>query len=291
MIIDGKAIAEEIEKSIQADIKAIQGRKPCVAVIIVGEHAPSLLYVSMKGKACERVGIRMQRIDLPNDISETELLSHIDKLNNDDTIDGILVQLPLPQHMNTDNITDAIIPEKDVDGFHPINAGKVLIGRTDAFIPCTPLGVHYILQHIGVDIAGQHVVIVGRSNIVGKPLAALLMQKGPGCNATVTVAHSRTQDLASICRSADVLIAAAGQPSLITADMVKEGAVVIDVGTNRVEDATRKKGFRIVGDVDFDNVKDRCSFISPVPGGVGPMTIVMVLKNTLQSYQQRNAAR
>lgn len=279
MIIDGGAIAQEIQSKIKKEIDYLKGRKPCLAVLLVGDHPASRIYVNRKTKACAAVGILSHRENLPSDISETRLLHQIRELNKNSEIDGILVQLPLPPHISVSQINLAIDPRKDVDGFHPINMGKILLGEVDGFVPCTPLGIKTLLQHKNIEISGKHVVIVGRSNIVGKPLAALLMQNAPGCNATVTVAHSRSERLKEICRSADILVMAVGKPKMLTADMVKENAVVIDVGINRNEDAS------LVGDVDFQNVAPKCSYITPVPGGVGPMTIAMLLSNTLKSYQ------
>lgn len=285
MIIDGRALAQELEDHLARAIGAIDGRPPTLAVVVVGEHAPSAVYVGKKSQACERVGITSRRIDLPASLTHRQLAEQIETLNSDDDVDAILVQLPLPDQIDVSDIIETIAPEKDVDGFHPINAGRLLIGDERALVPCTPLGIHYLLQHSGVDVAGKHVVIVGRSNIVGKPLAALLTQKAPGCNATVTVAHSHTQQLEALCQQADILIAATGQPKMITASMVKKGAVVIDVGTSRAADTTRKSGWRLVGDVDFDAVKDKASLITPVPGGVGPLTVGMLLQNTLRCYR------
>ena len=288
MIIDGKAIALDLEKQITEEVKTLEGRKPCLAVIIAGDHAPSQVYVRMKEEASQRCGITSRRIDLSDTITQDELLAQVDALNNDDTVDGILVQLPLPDGIDPDLIIESIHPLKDVDGFHPINVGRTLIGSPSALSPCTPAGVHQLLLASNIEVAGKHVVIVGRSNIVGKPLAAILMQKAPGCDATVTVAHSRTKNLKEICLSADILIAAIGRANTIGADMVKPGAVVIDVGTNRIDDPSKKRGYRLAGDVDFDAVKDIASAITPVPGGVGPMTIVMLMKNTLTAYRLRN---
>ncbi|NGX47604.1 MAG: Bifunctional protein FolD protein [Chlamydiae bacterium] len=279
MIIDGKKIANEIEQNLKNAIEKIHGRKPALAFVLVGEHPASIAYTRMKKKKCKEVGILSIDHELPETISEEELLSIVTKLNQDSDVDGILVQLPLPLHMQSHKILEAIDPLKDVDGFHPINIGKLLLGEKTGFFPCTPYGISILLQHSGIETKGKHVVIVGRSNIVGKPLAALLMQKAEGANATVTVAHSATQDLKGICLSADILIAAMGNPRFIKADMVKEGAVVIDVGINREEG-------KLIGDVDFENVAPKCAAISPVPGGVGPMTIAMLLSNTLLSYQR-----
>lgn len=288
MLIDGKAVADQIQQEIKQKISQIKGRKPCLAVLIIGDHPPSKIYVERKTKACADVGILSLKNEYPASISEQELVKEIEKLNANEAIDGILVQLPLPFHINPLKITQYIDPFKDVDGLNPINVGKLLIGEQDTFLPCTPLGVKVLLERTGIDVAGKHVLVIGRSNLVGKPMAAILMQSASGGNATVTIAHSRTTNLKEFCRMADILIAAIGQPKLITADMVKEGAVVIDVGINKVADPARSCGYQLVGDVDFDNVKDKCSYISPVPGGVGPMTIAMLLSNTLRSYFRKN---
>lgn len=277
MIIDGISIAKQIQDEIQAKIGKITGRPPCLAMILVGEHPPSLIYVNRKVKACASIGCLSERIQLPADIAEEELLKEIDTLNRDSSVDGILLQLPLPSHLNSIKIIQQISPNKDVDGLHPINAGKLLIGDTKGFVPCTPLGIKMLLERSSIEVKGKHVVVVGRSNLVGKPVAALLMQQAPGANATVTVIHSQTRNPKDICLLADILIVAIGKPHYITADMVKKGAVVIDVGIN-------KSDSKIVGDVDFDNVKDKCSAITPVPGGVGPMTIAMLMSNTWKSY-------
>jgi methylenetetrahydrofolate dehydrogenase (NADP+)/methenyltetrahydrofolate cyclohydrolase len=287
MIIDGKQIAEQIQNEIAAEIQNVQGRKPCLTVIMAGEHPASQIYVSKKLEACSKIGIHSAQITLPNDYSECALLETIKRLNLDDAVDGILVQLPLPAHINPLKIIHAIDPNKDVDGFHPLNMGKLLIGETDGFVPCTPLGIQVLLQRSGVEVTGKNAVIFGRSNIVGKPLAALMMQTTPGGNATVTIAHSRSRNIKELSLTADILVAAIGKPYFITKDMVKKGAVVIDVGINKIKNPQRKSGYQIVGDVDFDSVKDLCSFITPVPGGVGPMTIAMLLSNTWKSYQNK----
>ncbi|MFI0435191.1 MAG: bifunctional 5,10-methylenetetrahydrofolate dehydrogenase/5,10-methenyltetrahydrofolate cyclohydrolase [Parachlamydiaceae bacterium] len=290
MIIDGKKIADEIQLEIKEKIGQLRSRPPSLAVVIVGTHPPSQIYVTRKTQACESVGIQSVKYQLPASISENELLNQITKLNEDSNIDGILVQLPLPPHINPIRITHQIIPQKDVDGFNPYNIGKVLIGETDGFLPCTPLGIKVLMERSSIDICGLHALIIGRSNIVGKPLAALLMQGTQGGNATVTVAHRFSKDLKKFCLLADIIIVAIGQPKLITADMVKEGAVVIDVGINKITDPTKKSGYQIVGDVDFANVAPKCSFITPVPGGVGPMTIAMLLQNTLLSYNLQHTS-
>lgn len=287
MIIDGKKIANEIQQEIKETIQQYTTRPPTLAVILVGEHPPSQIYVNRKTQACQEVGIHSIQRELPASISEEALLAEIDLLNQDPTVDGILVQLPLPAHMNPFRITHHIHPEKDVDGFHPYNVGRLLIGEHTGFLPCTPLGIKMLMDRCAIEMTGKHVLVIGRSNIVGKPMAAMLMQGMPGANATVTVAHRYSVDLKMLCQFADIIIIAIGQPKFLTADMVKEGAVVIDVGINKVEDPSKKNGYQIVGDVDFLNVAPKCSYITPVPGGVGPMTIAMLLKNTLLSYQNK----
>ena len=284
-IIDGKQVALEIEQELTATILKIKGRKPGLAFIRIGENPSSKIYISMKKKKCAEVGILSFDREFPEMASEKQILQEIEILNASPEVDGILIQLPLPHHINQNKVLSAILPEKDVDGFHPINMGNLLIGNPDCFSPCTPLGVHALLTHSNIPIVGKHVVIVGRSTIVGKPLAALLMQKAPQCNATVTIAHSMSENLQALCKTADILIAAIGKPSFITADMVKQGATVIDVGINRIHEG---KSSKIIGDVDFENVAPKCTHITPVPGGVGPMTIAMLLSNTLLSYQRRH---
>ena len=286
MIIDGIAIAKSIEDRITHAIRHLKSRPPGLAFILVGEHPASRAYVRMKKKKCAEVGILSIDRELPATVSQEQLLHEIDTLNRDDAIDGILIQLPLPSHLSTSQVLRAVDPAKDVDGFHPINMGKLLLGELDGFLSCTPKGVHVLLTHSQIPLLGKHVVIVGRSNIVGKPLAGILMQKAPHCNATVTIAHSMTERLSEVCRSADILIASIGQPRFIKADMVKKGAVVIDVGINRIIGPNKEP--RLVGDVDFEQVAPLCSHITPVPGGVGPMTIAMLLSNTLLSYQRQN---
>lgn len=284
MIIDGKKVAEEIQNEIKGKIQLLSQRPPCLAVILVGQHPPSQIYIHHKTQACQLVGIQSIKMEFPDNISEEYLLLKIKKLNDDPTVDGILVQLPLPHHINPLHITHAIQPDKDVDGFNPYNVGRLLIGETDGFIPCTPLGIKVLIDKYGIETTGKHALVIGRSNIVGKPMAALLMQGAPGGNATVTIAHRYSKDLKQFCLLADILIVAIGQPKFIKEDMVKEGAVVIDVGTNKIVNAHKKSGYQIVGDVDFENVAPKCSFITPVPRGVGPMTIAMLLQNTFQSY-------
>lgn len=285
-IIDGKAIAAEIEQELREKISLLTGRKPTLAVILVGEHPPSRIYVNKKTKACIDVGIHSIKSHLPETTSEDELLAEIKRLNHDSAVDGILVQLPLPSHIDPNKINNAISPAKDVDGFHPVNVGKLLIGDPDGFQPCTPLGIKVLFDRCGISAEGKHAVVIGRSNIVGKPMAAMLMQSAWG-NATVTIAHRKSVDLKNFTILADILISAVGIPHFITADMVKQGAVVIDVGINKINDAAEINSSKIVGDVDFENVKKKCSYITPVPGGVGPMTIAMLLHNTLKSYLQR----
>jgi methylenetetrahydrofolate dehydrogenase (NADP+)/methenyltetrahydrofolate cyclohydrolase len=286
MIIDGKAIADIIQAEIKDDITQILGRKPCLAVILVGTHPPSQIYVKRKTQACEAVGMLSIKRHFPAELSEKELLNELDLLNTNPEVDGILVQLPLPAHINPINILRRIAPDKDVDGLNPVNVGKLLIGELDGFVPCTPLGIKTLLERSSVDVQGKHVVVMGRSNLVGKPMAALLVQNAPGANATVTIVHSQTKNLATLTRMADVLIVAMGQPKFVNAAMVKDGVVIIDVGINKIA-SEAPPGYQIVGDVDFDDVKDKCALITPVPGGVGPMTIAMLLSNTLKSHRLR----
>ncbi|MBC7108581.1 MAG: bifunctional methylenetetrahydrofolate dehydrogenase/methenyltetrahydrofolate cyclohydrolase FolD [Methanomassiliicoccales archaeon] len=291
-LIDGNEIAAQIREELKAKIADLKskGVTPGLAVILVGEDPASQVYVRMKGKACEELGLYSETIRLPANYPEEALLKLIDDLNANPKIHGILVQLPLPDHINETKVLNRIDPEKDVDGFHPVNVGRMLIGDP-GFLPCTPHGIQELLIRSGNSPEGKHVVVVGRSNIVGKPVAAILMQKKKGANATVTVCHSKTKDLPSVTRMGDILIAAMGVPEFIKADMVKEGAVVIDVGVNRVEDPSSKKGYKLVGDVDFEAVKQKASAITPVPGGVGPMTIVMLMKNTVLSAEKALARK
>lgn len=283
-LIDGNAIAKQIQDRIAHAISHAR-RKPGLAFVLVGNQPASRTYIRMKKKRCEEVGMVSFDVELPETVTESQLLDKIAGFNQDPAVDGILIQLPLPSHINAMRIVSAIDPDKDVDGFHPLNVGKMLIGEQDGFLPCTPHGIQVLLTQAQIPVFGKHVVIVGRSNIVGKPLAAILMQKAPHSNATVTVAHSQTEHLQDICRSADILVAAIGSPRFIRADMVKEGAVVVDVGINRVKGNDGRAV--IVGDVDFDTVAPKCARITPVPGGVGPMTIAILLSNTLLSYQRR----
>jgi len=284
-ILSGKELSRKMREEFKSEIEELKSRYnlvPGLAVILIGDDPASMSYVKGKEKACAEVGILSREYKFDPDYKEEELLNLIGELNNDRTIHGILVQLPLPEHINEEKVIYSINPEKDVDGFHPINIGKMMIGAP-SFLPCTPHGIQLLLVRNGIEIQGKHVVIVGRSNIVGKPLAMILIQKNPQANATVTICHSRTENLSTITKTADILVAAVGRPHTITADMVKSGAVVIDVGVNRVEDSTKKRGYRLVGDVDFEEVSKKVSAISPVPGGVGPMTITMLLYNTIQS--------
>lgn len=284
MNIDGKQISAEIRSEVAAEVVRLKaaGVEPGLAVILVGENPASVSYVTAKERACEEVGIRSFPIRMTADTEEAVLLAEIERLNQDPAVHGILVQLPLPKHIDEAAVIRAISPEKDVDGFHPISLGKMVLGE-DTFLPCTPHGIVQLLRRSGVETSGKHVVVVGRSNIVGKPVANLLIQKGAGANATVTICHTGTKDMASFTRQADILIVAAGRPNTVTADMVKPGVVVIDVGVNRIEDATKKNGFRLVGDVDYTAISEIADKITPVPGGVGPMTIAMLMANTAKS--------
>jgi len=286
-IIDGKQTAADMRAELKAEVAKLKTRGivPGLGVILVGEDPASKSYVTAKERACEELGIYSDDNRLPADTSQQDLLALVKKMNADSKINGILVQLPLPKGLNEAEVLLTIDPDKDVDGFHPANVGKMVVGEK-AFWPCTPHGVIQLLLRSGVKIEGAEVVIVGRSNIVGKPLANMLIQKSATGNATVTVCHTRTKDLAAHTKRADILIAAVGRPNTITADMVKDGVVVIDVGVNRVEDATKKRGYRLTGDVDFENVSKKASLITPVPGGVGPMTITMLLYNTVESAKR-----
>ena len=282
-LIDGKAIADQVKQEIAqevAEIKAKGGKVPHLAVIIVGHDGGSETYVAHKVKSCEQVGFKSTKIAFEADITEEELLAQIDKLNKDEDLDGFIVQLPLPKHISEQKVIEAIDYRKDVDGFHPINVGRTSIGLP-SFVSASPAGILELLKRYNIETSGKHCVVIGRSNIVGKPVASLMMQKGFPGDATVTVCHSRTKNLKELCLSADIIIAALGSPNFLKADMVKEGAVIIDVGTTRVPNANTKTGWKLTGDVDFENVAPKCSFITPVPGGVGPMTICSLLKNTL----------
>ena len=286
-IIDGKQIAADMRAELKAEVAKLKEQNiiPGLGVILVGEDPASQSYVTAKERACDDMGIYSDDNRLDADTSQQQLMSLVESMNNNPKINGILVQLPLPKGLDESEVLLAIDPSKDVDGFHPVNVGKMVVGEK-AFLPCTPHGIVQLLIRNGVKIEGAEVVIVGRSNLVRKPLANMLIQKKPNANATVTVCHTRTKNLSSHTNRADILIAAAGRPNTITADMVKDGAVVIDVGVNRVEDSTKKRGYRLVGDVDFEAVKEKASLITPVPGGVGPMTITMLLYNTVESARR-----
>ena len=277
-----------MRSELQRDIRALgaRGVTPGLAAVLVGDDPASATYVRMKGKACDEAGLYHETIRLAKETTEAELLALVERLNADHKIHGILVQLPLPKQINTQRVLHRVSPEKDVDGFHPENVGKVSIGDPTGFRPATPYGVQQLLVRSGVETTGTHVVIVGRSTIVGRPMAALLLQDGPGGNATVTVCHSRTRDIKSVTRQADILIVAIGKAEFVTGEMIKPGAVVVDVGVNRVDDPSLKKGYRLVGDVQFEEAKKVAGAITPVPGGVGPMTITMLLYNTVQAARQ-----
>ncbi len=283
MILDGKKVADELQKKLKEKISLLQGRKPSLTFFLIGSNPASYTYVQMKKKACSYVGITSHVHTLNSDISESALLKEISKENSNPNTDALLVQMPLPSHINAQKIMEHIDPKKDVDAFHPLNVGRMLMGKKGGFLPCTPLGILVLLQKYKIETKGKHAVIIGRSNIVGKPMAALLMQKETGCNATVTIAHNYTTNLKEISKSADILISAVGKPHFITEDMVKKGSVIIDVGINRISEKGLKK---LVGDVDFEKVQPIVSAITPVPGGVGPMTVSMLLENTYQSYLQ-----
>ncbi|HET8713998.1 MAG TPA: bifunctional methylenetetrahydrofolate dehydrogenase/methenyltetrahydrofolate cyclohydrolase FolD [Gemmatimonadales bacterium] len=287
-LIDGNAIGAEMRAELAGEIAALKkkGITPGLAVVLVGDNPASQVYVRMKGKACEDAGIYHETINLPKDTSEADLMGLLERLNANPKIHGILVQLPLPKQIDTNRALHRIDPRKDVDGFHPENVGKVAVGDPSGFRPATPYGVQQLLIRSGVETKGAHAVVVGRSNIVGRPMASLLLHDAPGGNATVTVCHSRTRHIEQHTRQADILIVAIGKPEFVTGDMVKPGAVVIDVGVNRVDDPSRKQGYRLVGDVKFDEAKQIASAITPVPGGVGPMTITMLLFNTVQAAKQ-----
>ena len=287
VIIDGKAIAQNVRKEVAEQVKELnaKGISACLAVILVGNNPASVSYVTGKQKALAEAGMTDKSVHLPEDTSEEELVELIERLNKDNTVNGILVQLPLPKHINEDRVITAITPEKDVDGFHPVNVGNLMIGRK-AFLPCTPHGVIVLLEKMNIETSGKHCVIIGRSNIVGKPLAILMSSKK--VNSTVTICHTGTKDIESIVKQADIIVAAAGHPMTVTKQMVKPGAVVIDVGVNRIPDSTKKSGFRLTGDVDFEAVSEIASYITPVPGGVGPMTIAMLMVNTLEAAKNQN---
>lgn len=288
ILIDGKHTADIIKKEIAAEVAAMVAageRPPHLAAVLVGHDGGSETYVANKVKACEMCGFKSSLLCFDDDITEEQLLSEIERLNDDPDVDGFIIQLPLPRHIDEQKVTEAVNPAKDVDGFHPVNVGKLSIGLP-CFKSATPSGIIDLLERYNIPTRGKHAVILGRSNIVGKPIASLLMQKAQPGNCTVTVCHSATPNIKEICREADIIVAALGSPMFVKEDMVKEGAVVIDVGTTRVPDSTRKSGFRLCGDVDFEHVAPKCSYITPVPGGVGPMTICSLMKNTLQARKQ-----
>ncbi len=288
ILLDGKKTSEAIQQEIANevnDIKANGGKVPHLAAILVGNDGGSVTYVTNKVLACEKVGFESSLIRYEDDVTEEELLAKIQELNADDEVDGFIVQLPLPKHINTQKVLEAVDPKKDVDGFHPVNVGRMVAGLS-SFLPATPAGILQLLERYQIETNGKHCVVIGRSNIVGSPMSILMAKAAYPGNATVTLCHRNTVDLAYYTRQADIIVAAVGLPGLVTADMVKEGAVVIDVGTTRVPDATRKSGYRLRGDVDFDNVAPKCSYITPVPGGVGPLTIAMLLKNTLKAAKR-----
>ena len=287
-IIDGRIVSESVLQRLQEEtIELIKkyGSPPSIAVVIIGNDPASHVYVKAKEKAAQKIGFNSKKIALPKDSTQAEVLEVINQLNNDKDIHGILVQSPPPKHINEEEIILSINPEKDVDCFHPYNVGKVLIGKLDGFIPCTPNGCIELLRYYKINPQGKNVVIIGRSNIVGKPIAALLMQKDEFANATVTVCHSKTRDISSFTKKADIIISALGKPRFLTREMVQENSIVIDVGINRIEDKNKKSGFRLVGDADYKNLLGKCQWITPVPGGVGPMTIAMLMQNTLLSYK------
>lgn len=286
-LIDGKKVASDIRKELKAKIDELKSHGksvPGLVAILVGENPASQIYVSSKSKACEEIGMKTKVEKFPSSLSEKELIEVIEKYNSDKEYHGILVQLPLPKHINENKIIEAISPKKDVDGFHPMSVGNLVIGK-ETFVSCTPAGIQELLKRYYINTNGKHVVVVGRSNIVGKPIANLMLQKNYYANSIVTVCHSAAADLSYFTKQADILIAAIGQPEMIKGNMVKEGVVVIDVGINRIEDKTSSKGYRIVGDVAFDEVAEKASYITPVPGGVGPMTIAMLLSNTFKAYK------
>lgn len=288
-IIDGKGLAKTVKEEIAVEVAAIKengGKIPHLAAILVGDNPASAVYVRNKVRSCEKVGFKSTLVRKEATITQEELLKVVEDLNNNEDIDGYIVQLPLPDHIDEDAINLAIDPKKDVDGFHPMNIGRMTLGL-ETYLPATPYGMIQMLDRYNIETSGKHCVVVGRSNIVGTPMSVLLSRKNKVGNCTVTLTHSRTKDLAAEVKRADIIVAAIGIPKFITADMVKEGAVVLDVGINRVEDATRKSGYRLVGDVDYDNVAPKCSFITPVPGGVGPMTVTSLLMNTLLASQKK----
>lgn len=289
-ILDGRKTSSEIKDEIAKQVAAMKtnGEKvPHLAAVLVGTDGASMTYVGAKVKACEQIGFESTLIDLPEETTEQELLQHISNLNNDDAIDGFIVQLPLPKHIDEQKVLMAVDPDKDVDGFHPTNVGRMTLDLP-SFLPATPFGILELLERYNVETSGKHVVVIGRSHIVGRPMSILMSQKRKAGNATVTVAHSRTKNLKEFTLQADIIVAALGIAEFLTGDMVKEGTVIIDVGITRVPDETRKRGYRLAGDVDFESVSPKASYITPVPGGVGPMTIAMLLKNTLLARERRS---
>ncbi len=288
-ILDGKKVSNDIKDEIAIEVskmKANGEKVPHLAAVLVGENGASLTYVNSKVKSCEKIGFDSTLVKLSETISEEDLLNEIAILNNNDDIDGFIVQLPLPKHIDEEKILLAVHPDKDVDGFHPTNFGRMAL-EMPSFIPATPFGIMELLKRYKIETSGKHTVVIGRSHIVGRPISILMSQKGPVGDSTVTLTHSRTKDLEEICKSADIIVSALGVPNFVKSEMVKDGAVIVDVGITRVKDETAKRGYRIVGDVDYENVAPKCSYITPVPGGVGPMTIAMLLKNTLLSRERR----
>lgn len=290
-IIDGNAIGKQVREELRAEVADMRSRGivPGLTVVLVGEDPASQVYVRMKGKAADELGMKSETIRLPADTKEADLLALVDRLNADRSVHGILIQLPLPKPMNGQKVLLRLSPDKDVDGFHPVSVGRLVIGDRTGFRPCTPAGVQELIVRSGVDPRGQHLVVVGRSLIVGRPVANIFLQDAPGANATVTVCHTKTRDLTAITRQGDILVVAAGRPEVVTGEQIKPGAVVIDVGVNRVEDPAAKKGYRLVGDVKFSEAVEVASMITPVPGGVGPMTIALLMKNTVQAARQLSA--
>lgn len=286
ILLNGKETADAVKKEIAAKVSEMTARgerPPHLVAVLVGDNGASKTYVANKEKACQAVGFKSTLLTFPDTVSEAELLEEIDRLNSDDDVDGFIIQLPLPKHIDENKVINAVSPMKDVDGFHPVNVGRMALGE-ESFLPATPYGILLLMEHYGIETSGKHCVVLGRSNIVGRPVANLLSRKAYPGDCTVTMCHSRTKDIASFTRSADIIVAALGVPEFLKGDMVKEGAVVIDVGITRVP-ADNAKGYRIVGDVEFDSVAPRCSYITPVPGGVGPMTIISLMKNTLKARE------
>ncbi|MEG1794008.1 MAG: tetrahydrofolate dehydrogenase/cyclohydrolase catalytic domain-containing protein [Rikenellaceae bacterium] len=292
-LIKGKEVSQALNERIADEVRAMVAagqKRPYLVAVLVGDDGASQTYVGHKERACKELGFNSEVIRLEAETTEAELLSIIDRLNKDNAVDGFIVQLPLPKHISEETIVNAIDPNKDVDGFHPVNVGRMILGM-DSFVSATPLGVSELLKYYKIETSGKRCVVIGRSNIVGRPVSNLLSAKGYPGDATVTVCHSRTKNLAEVVREADIVIVAMGQREFVTADMIKEGAVVVDVGIHRIPDATKKSGYRLVGDVKFDEVAPKCSYITPVPGGVGPMTIVSLMLNTLKACKIRNAKR